>query len=111
MKYIMYRVKRASDHPDKSWYFVPFLFPMSFVHSAFDEYAFMIVRENIPFATVEKVSAGFVAYPPGSHLFAYGSSETLDLSSRPEDTEIIQKYLNGTLLVRAEVDGKEDAAT
>jgi hypothetical protein len=75
MKYVMLRLDGGE--------LLPLLFPESMQHSH--------IAQSVP-ATV--VSAGYVHLEDGK-IIAGGASSSLDVVSREEDSEIIQRYFEG----------------
>jgi hypothetical protein len=75
-----------------------FLFPASWIHKSFAE----VIHQAYP--KMEVVSAGEVANypldvesPKGTfdQIRIFGRSETLGVKSRPEDTELFHRLVNG----------------
>ena len=87
MKYIMAYVENRD--PDLGRY-VPLIFPEVVVHSVAAEYFrwMLNVSLEVNANTISIVSAGFIT----DDFECYGKSESLRLSSYPEDTTIIQCY-------------------
>jgi len=42
------------------------------------------------------VSAGYIDYDDGGYISAHGRSSTLELESRPEDSEIIDRFMDSS---------------
>jgi hypothetical protein len=81
MKYFTYSV-----HGSEQKY--PFLFPVFFTHKSISDK--VKSQLELQFAHVTITSAGLFNGPDG----CYGFSESLMMRSKPEDTALIQKFLN-----------------
>lgn len=82
MKYII--IER--DLPNNMVEVLPFIFPANCVHSLVATVMQSMLRRTHPECKTRVVSAGF--YNPGIGA-CYGVSESLKMSSRPQDVKII----------------------
>lgn len=68
---------------------VPVIFPNELVHQLVERYFRLALQRHWPDSTIEAVSAGDCEL---GFLECSGKSETLGLSSDPEDAEMIRLY-------------------
>lgn len=92
-KYVLFLFNRDERTTDQRIH-IPVLFPRHVMHSDMDEamagYAVHNgYMENRYHQTIAAVSAGFIDL---NTLQCFGESESLDLKSRPEDSQIIREY-------------------
>lgn len=92
-KYVMFVRTRNKEETDGVH--MPIIFPAHIMHSDMGEamigYAMSNgFQENHYYQRMVAVSAGFIDM---NSLTCFGESESLDLKSRPEDSQIIKDYM------------------